>query len=590
MRLANLTIKQKFVALTLIVAAAFCVFGAIAYRTISTVMVTGPVYTRIVTGKDLIADILPPPEYIIESYLTTMQLHDVSEPSEREALEQKLAQLRSDFEARQAYWKDVLPEGPMHDLLAVKAGEPARRFYDLAQDRYLPLIRSGDRDEALSLLQGEMQAQYDLHRSAIDELVAMATADAQASEVASMSALNSGWTLLASVAVGSFLILVLMSALIARSVTVPMSRLETRLRDIAQGEGDLTKRLDIKGRDEIGLVANWFNEFVEKIERLVSEVKAGAVQIDAGGTQIASASQSLAEGASEQASSLQQISASLEQISGQTQQSAENARQANSLAEEAKKAADRGQQEMAQMSRAVNEIKSSSGEISKIIKVIDEIAFQTNLLALNAAVEAARAGEAGKGFAVVAEEVRNLAQRSAEAAKNTSTMIEDSVRRSETGVQIAGRVGQALEEITAATNKVNTLLSEIASAASEQATGVGQINQGVSQLDQVTQQNAGNSQEMAASAQELSSQVASLNDLVCQFKVNDGDPRSHAGTQGFTPNSLAQARTAQHERPFRGAHKPRATTNQTPGPSTRYAAQSPEQVIPLTRDDSLASF
>ncbi|MFT3683787.1 MAG: methyl-accepting chemotaxis protein [Phycisphaerales bacterium] len=195
-------------------------------------------------------------------------------------------------------------------------------------------------------------------------------------------------------------------------------------------------------------------------------------------------------------------------------------RQASALAQESKTAADRGQREMAQMTGAVNEIKQSSAEISKIIKVIDEIAFQTNLLALNAAVEAARAGEAGKGFAVVAEEVRNLAQRSAEAAKNTAGMIEESVKRSENGVQIASRVGTALEEINSATNKVNALLSEIASASSEQATGIGQINQGVGQLDQVTQQSAGNSEEVASSAEELSSQVASLNELVSRFKVD----------------------------------------------------------------------
>ena len=309
------------------------------------------------------------------------------------------------------------------------------------------------------------------------------------------------------------------AVLLLRAIMIPIGVLIDRVKDIAQGDGDLTRRIDESRSDEIGQLGRWFNVFVGKIERVVEEVKAGAHEIDAGGAQIASSSQSLAHGASEQASSLQQISASLEQISGQTQQSAENARQASALAEENKKTADRGQQEMSEMSKAVNDIKQSSGEISKIIRVIDEIAFQTNLLALNAAVEAARAGEAGKGFAVVAEEVRNLAHRSAEAAKNTSTMIEDSVKRSERGVQIATRVGQALEEITASTGKVSALLSEIASASNEQSVGISQINQGVSQLDQVTQQNAGNSEELASSAEEMSSQVANLSGLVGHFKV-----------------------------------------------------------------------
>ena len=386
------------------------------------------------------------------------------------------------------------------------------------------------------------------------------------------------WTVPLVIGSGLFLIYLM------RLMLAGLRTLENRLKDIAQGEGDLTKRVDVSANDEIGRVAQSFNVFVDKIEGVISEVKAGAAQIDAGGSQIASASQTLAQGASEQASSLQQISASIEQMSGQTQQSAENARQANTLSQDSKKSAERGQQEMAEMNKAVAEIKQSSTEISKIIKVIDEIAFQTNLLALNAAVEAARAGEAGKGFAVVAEEVRNLAQRSAEAAKNTATMIEESVKRSENGVQIAGRVGQALEEITTATNKVNTLLSEIASAAGEQATGIGQVNQGVSQLDQVTQQNAGNSEEMASSAEELSSQVASLNELVGQFRVsnNVGNGTTHRPAAAASkPRPPAQPTSS----------KPAKAPKPTPAKkSAAPAAPSAEQMIPMQSDEVLASF
>jgi methyl-accepting chemotaxis protein len=381
---------------------------------------------------------------------------------------------------------------------------------------------------------------------------------------------------------------------IARSITRPIRLLIARVVAI-QAAKDLSQRVQLKSKDEVGEMGEAFNGLIGTLHEIIADVKSGASQIDAGGSQIASASQSLAQGASEQASSLQQISASLEEISGQTQQSAENARQASTLAEENKKSADRGQSEMAQMSKAVNEIKQSSAEISKIIKVIDEIAFQTNLLALNAAVEAARAGEAGKGFAVVAEEVRNLAQRSAEAAKNTSAMIEESVKRSENGVQIAGRVGQALEEINVSTNKVNTLLSEIASAAGEQATGISQVNQGVSQLDQVTQQNAGNSEEMASSAEELSAQVASLNELVAQFKVSEGvdahTPHAatvppHGGRKPATKPKAgapvkAGAKAAKSVKP--GASKPQSAVD-------KHAPADPEKVIPMENNEVLASF
>ncbi len=379
--------------------------------------------------------------------------------------------------------------------------------------------------------------------------------------------------------------------LMRRMLSRPMARIVEALQAVANR--DLTRPpLGITVNDEVGKLAQATDAMSAALTRMVSEIGSGAAQIDSGATQIASASQSMAQGASEQASSLQQISASIEQMSGQTQQSAENARQANALAEESKKSADRGQQEMSQMSKAVNEIKQSSSEISKIIKVIDEIAFQTNLLALNAAVEAARAGEAGKGFAVVAEEVRNLAQRSAEAAKNTATMIEESVKRSENGVQIAGRVGQALEEITTATNKVNTLLSEIASAAGEQATGIGQVNQGVSQLDQVTQQNAGNSEEMASSAEELSSQVAALNELVAQFKVgaNTGGTRGSVSHPAVPPPATrppAPARTA--PRTAKPAASKTAVLRATK-PVGAPSAPTPEQVIPMENNEVLASF
>ncbi len=424
---------------------------------------------------------------------------------------------------------------------------------------------------------------------AISELIEQ---DAQASKDGAAMASQSSSRWMMGVMVLALIASAFSAILLVRLINRPIAELIERIKDIAQGDGDLTKTVDESRGDELGQLGKWFNQFVSRIEKVVSEVKAGAVQIDAGGSQIASASQSLAQGASEQASSLQQISASLEEISGQTQQSAENARLASTLAEASKLSADRGQQEMTEMSKAVNEIKQSSSEISKIIRVIDEIAFQTNLLALNAAVEAARAGEAGKGFAVVAEEVRNLAQRSAEAAKSTSAMIEESVKRSEHGVQIAGRVGQALEEITVSTNKVNTLLSEIASAASEQATGVGQINQGVSQLDQVTQQNAGNSEELASSAEQMSSQVSSLNDLVNQFKVSESDvdhgTKSRAKPAAYSSKPRSSA-PAPHAKMSSSLHKSAAVKSGGTGAGAG-ARTNPEQVIPMESDEVLASF
>jgi len=242
-------------------------------------------------------------------------------------------------------------------------------------------------------------------------------------------------------------------------------------------------------------------------------------QVASASGQIASSSQSQAEGSSEQASSLEQTSASLEQIAAQTRQNADNAEMADGAVKETASAVDSGVASMQRMNTAINEIKESSNETSKIIKTIDDIAFQTNLLALNAAVEAARAGEAGKGFAVVAEEVRNLAQRSAEAASNTSRLIEQSQQNAGNGVNVAEEVAAQLNSIKESSGKVNTLIGEIAAASKEQSQGIEQVNTGVSEMDKVVQQNAANSEESASAAQELSSQAAELEQMVAQLQA-----------------------------------------------------------------------
>jgi methyl-accepting chemotaxis protein len=262
----------------------------------------------------------------------------------------------------------------------------------------------------------------------------------------------------------------------------------------------------------LGFLVLW--KVKKTLAGVIDGLSKGSEQVSSSASQVASSGQNLAAGASEQASTLEEISSSLEEMSSITRQNASNARQANTMAAEARGATEKGMTSMSRMSQAISVIRQSSDETAKIVKTIDEIAFQTNLLALNAAVEAARAGEAGKGFAVVAEEVRNLARRSADAAKTTSSLIGDSQKNAENGVATVKETEEVLKKVAEHMQKMAHLVAEVSSASDEQSKGVDQINVAVSQLENVTQSNAATAEESASAGEELEAQSRELNQYV----------------------------------------------------------------------------
>jgi len=312
-----------------------------------------------------------------------------------------------------------------------------------------------------------------------------------------------------------------------------------------------------------GLLAYFINSGVGRVLRGISTSLAGSShQVSTAASQVSNSSQSLAEGSSEQAASVEETSASLEELSSMTKRNAENAHKANDLAREARTAADKGADDMTAMNNAMHSIKTSSDDIAKIIKTIDEIAFQTNILALNAAVEAARAGEAGMGFAVVADEVRSLAQRSATAAKETAAKIEGAITNTAQGVQISGKVAEALNNIVIKARQVDELVAEVASASREQTQGINQINAAVGQMDKVTQSNAANAEESAAAAQELNAQAAIMKQAVGELMQLVGGaaeataPRSSQRPPSARPQANGRTSKPQAPAPTKRAEIP----------------------------------
>lgn len=302
----------------------------------------------------------------------------------------------------------------------------------------------------------------------------------------------------------------------------PLEEASQVLQNLAQG--DLTSKMTGSYQGKYNEIKMAINRVVDSFNKVMSELDVAASQVSAGSKQVSDASQSLSQGAAEQASSVEELTSSITEVAAQTKQNAVSATQASELSADAQEEAALGTAKMNQMLESMQEINESSANISKIIKVIDDIAFQTNILALNAAVEAARAGQYGKGFAVVAEEVRNLAAKSASAAKDTTALIEGSISKVESGTKIANETAEMLGQISESVKKTTEIVKNIAAASNEQATAVAQIDQGISQVSTVVQTNSSTAEESAASSEELSGQANMLKQMVERFKLkNNGE-------------------------------------------------------------------
>ncbi|CAG9173709.1 Methyl-accepting chemotaxis protein II [Cupriavidus pinatubonensis] len=392
-----------------------------------------------------------------------------------------------------------------------------QKFRDEAITPALAALRAGDAQRLDALVRGPMKALYTPTRKDLGALIELQLNVGKAEYEASQSRYKTVFAgTVAALAIG-ILLAIVVGVWLTRAITVPLSRAVDLARRVAKG--DLTPKIAVTSRDEVGELLQALKEMVQSLTGIVTQVRGNADTIATASAQIASGNSDLSTRTEEQASSLEETAASMEQMTATVRQNADNARQANALVTSASETAAKGGEVVSRVVHAMGSISTSANKIADIIGVIDGIAFQTNILALNAAVEAARAGEQGRGFAVVAGEVRTLAQRSATAAKEIKTLIETSVGQVESGNALVGEAGATMDQVVAAVRRVADLMGEITAAGEEQSSGIQQVNTAVTQMDQVTQQNAALVEEAAAAAESLQERARDLSAAVAVFQT-----------------------------------------------------------------------
>lgn len=542
--LNNIKLAYRFGLIILSVVVGFSIYGIWSFKTLNELKVNGPIYHRIVQGKDLVADILPPPEHIIESYLVSLQL-DESDKNDQPSLIARLKTLKGEYDTRHEFWRTENLSPELSEPLLKDAHEPAAVFYEIAFQEFVPAIVSGNKAVSEKAMK-KMKLAYESHRKAIERVIENANKRIATNENTANAQISSATVSMLSVLVISLAVTILVSILISKSVTVSLLNMQRMMREI-KNTHDFTRRIDIISDDEIGQASKTFNELIISLQSSLLSLTANANDVSQAALELSTSAQQVARSSEEQSSSASAMAATVEQATVGITHITDGAREAQGISIKSGNLSSHGAEiiqnaavAMMQIAETVKQTSTSiealglqSNQISSVVQVIKEVADQTNLLALNAAIEAARAGEQGRGFAVVADEVRKLAARTAKATEEISLMIKSiqgstniametmkaAVIKADRGAVLAKEAGVSINQIKDGSLKVVAVVNDISDSLNEQNSASQDIAIHVERVAQQAEGNTAAAGQTASSAIQLEKLASDMLATVGRFKL-----------------------------------------------------------------------
>jgi methyl-accepting chemotaxis protein WspA len=545
-RMENLRISAKLGLLLLVFAGGFAVFGVLAFRTLGAVKVDGALYREIAQSKDVIADVAPPPEYIIEAYLLVLQMQEETDPGRLNALVERSRALRQAYDVRHEFWNTNLPPGRLRDALLVKSYQPAIEFFELRDRELIPAVVAGQRSRALELARGRLRDSYDQHRRAVDEVVVLATARYQEAEASAKEVVASNLRWLGvAVAVIALLVFVF-----GWRIAINLTRRIRMATEVAKqvASGDLTVQVPQSSEDEAGELLTTIATMARDLSSLVARVKQSSIllmstatQINATSKQQESTVQSFSASSSQIGAAVKQIAATAQELLSTMEGVSNTASQTSSLATAGKaglEVMDGSMQQLANatssISTKLSTIREKANDINVVVTTITKVADQTNLLSINAAIEAEKAGEYGLGFLVLAREIRRLADQTAVAALDIDRMVREMQAAVSSGVmemdkfteevrsgvasvaQIGSQFGQIIDQVQGLSGRLEAVNEGMRS----QTMGAAQINEAMLQLIDGARQSAGSLKEFNSSTDHLRGAVDGLKEEISRFRLS----------------------------------------------------------------------